>query len=164
MRRRTSRALYAALVPGVLAVAALLVGGWVLFSQVKDRHDRAAEGVAAKARFAVVRAAISERMHQSHPVEFGAVWETHDKRICGLVNAEGSFGGLAGMIGFFTDGPNLHYGLDRGDAVAFGRIWAECGADMWVEILPGSTQQGFCATRAGARHCHLTSERHIDGR
>ena len=162
MRRRTSRTLHAALVPAVLGLAAFLVGGWVLVSQVKDRHDRAGEQTAAQTRFVAVRAAITRRLRQSHPVEFGAVWETHDKRICGLVNAEGSFGGLGGMIGFFTDGPNIRYGLDGGDPASFGQTWAQCGADTWVQILPGSMEQGFCATRAGAKHCRKTSERQVD--
>jgi len=152
----------AVLVPAVLGLAVVVIGGWLIFAQVKDRHDRAAAESQAKVQFASVSARIAQRLHQDHPVEYGAVWMTHQHRICGLLNAENSFGGLAGMIGFFTDGPNIRYGLDGGDPATFGQTWAKCGADTWVQILPGSMEQGFCATRNGAKHCFTTSERQVD--
>jgi hypothetical protein len=155
MRRLTARQ-----GPGFIqgAVAAVAMVVWVAMSIIGDRMAKASATTEAKARFAALEAAMAARLRQPGPLELGAVWATHDGRICGLVNGQNSFGGKAGMIPFFTDGGAVRYTLDT-DPELFAQGWTDCVGDMWAEIVKGSTTQGFCATREGALHCRWTSER-----
>jgi hypothetical protein len=141
-----------------IGVAAALMVGWVATMLVGDRLRKERMTTEAKAHFPALQAAMAAQLRQPQPLELGAVWETHAGRICGLVNGRDSFGGKAGMIPFFTDGRAVRYSMDTDPAV-FGQGWADCLGDSWIEVLKGSTQQGFCATREGAAHCHWTSDR-----
>lgn len=142
----------------MLAVAAVLTAGWVVYATVKDRHDKVVQAATARQRFEALRPIIVAHLHQVQPIELGAVWMTHAGVICGLVNGENSFGGMLGMTPFYAKGMKVTFSPDV-DAADFGQGWVDCGRDMWIPILPGSTQEGFCATRAGARRCHWTDRK-----
>jgi len=141
--------------PAALAVAAYFGAG-----VVTDQHRRPEATVQARARFVGVRAAVTKRLAQPHPIEFGAVWATHSGRICGLVNGEGSFSGLTGMTPFYADGAAVKFALDS-NPDDFEGGWLACGQDIWVVILPGSTEEGICGTKAHAARCRQTGRSHF---
>ena len=142
----------------MLGLAAVLTAGWVVYATVKDRHDKAAETIGANQRFEALRPIITARLHQAQPIELGAVWMTHAGVICGLVNGENSFGGMLGMTPFYAHGTSVTFSPDVTSA-DFGQGWVDCGRDMWIPLLAGSTQEGFCATRLGAQRCHWTDRK-----
>ena len=92
------------------------------------------------------------RLHQSDPLEFGAVWATHSGMMCGLVNGRGSFSGLAGMTPFAVEDDRAVFALDQ-TAVSFAPYWRDCMTDQWIKVLDGSMQAGGCATRLGQARC-----------
>jgi hypothetical protein len=117
--------------------------------------DRVHHGAAKAAAFAAWRRAqpaIAARLAQPRPPEYGAVWSTHKGRICGLVNGWDSFGGLAGMTDFYVWRGKATFKPDVAPS-AFARAWGECGEDTWIELVKGSMQPGWCATRQGAKTC-----------
>ncbi len=142
----------------MLGLAAVLTASWVVYATIKDRHDKVVAAAGARQRFEALRPIMVTRLHQLQPIELGAVWMTHAGVICGLVNGENSFGGMLGMTPFYARGSQVTFGPDVTSA-EFGQGWVDCGRDMWIPILPGSTQEGFCATQAGARRCHWTDRK-----
>ena len=146
-----------------LLLLVLIVGGVGLgvYHHVTDQTAKVTATQQAKARFPAVRAAIEKRLAQPHPIELGAVWAMHSGRICGLVNGEGSFGGLTGMTPFYADGAKVTFALDS-DPDLFATQWVDCGQDMWVTVLGGSTEEGICGVKAHASRCHYTDRRQPD--
>jgi len=147
-RSRTSSRL--PLILGALAVVLAAAGGGLYVW--KAGADKAAATVKAKQQWALVRKAIVTRLNQPAPIELGAVWAMHDGRICGLVNGEGSFGGLTGMTPFYAEGRHVVFSFDQ-DPSIFGRVWLDCSGDKWIPLVAGTTTEGFCGTRAGAARC-----------
>ena len=84
-------------------------------------------------------------------LELGAVWSTRDGRICGLVNGWGSFGGLTGMVRFYTEGDTFAFSVDPPSD--FYTTWRVCQADQWQMLHKASEEPGFCATKLGRRRC-----------
>jgi hypothetical protein len=132
------------LVLGVVPVG-LGLYGW-------DRWRHAAATADAFAAWRRAQPIIAARLAQPTPPEYGAVWSTHKGRICGLVNGWGSFGGLAGMTDFYVWNGKATFKPDV-PPEAFARAWGECGEDTWIELVKGSMQPGWCATRQGAKTC-----------
>jgi hypothetical protein len=146
----------------ILLLIALAVGGG-FFVRWKLETDAKAKAVAttrARARFVTVKAAMEQRLHQPHPIQLGAVWATHTGRICGLVYGEGSFSGLTGMTPFYADGNKPTFALDT-DPDAFAPDWVACGQDIWVVVVPGSTEEGVCGVPKYASRCHYTDKRQV---
>ncbi len=119
---------------------------------LKDRYDHTAAVSREKAAWVDARKLVAARLKQEEPLEFGAVWATHTGRICGLVNGYGSFGGLSGMTLFYVNDGKATFAPDVTGA-AFAPGWSECSRDNWVEVLPGSMETGYCATRKGRARC-----------
>jgi hypothetical protein len=117
-----------------------------------DRMHHAAAKASALLAWRRAQPAIAARLAQPGPPEYGAVWSTHKGRICGLVNGWGSFGGLAGMTDFYVWMGKPTFKPDVSPE-AFARAWGECGDDTWIELVKGSMQPGWCATRQGAKTC-----------
>jgi len=117
-----------------------------------DRMHHAAAKASALAAWRRAQPVIAARLAQPSPPEYGAVWSTHKGRICGLVNGWGSFGGLAGMTDFYVWKGKPTFKPDV-PPEAFARAWGECGEDTWIELVKGSMQPGWCATRQGAKTC-----------
>ncbi|MDB5456413.1 MAG: hypothetical protein JWP92_1998 [Caulobacter sp.] len=104
-----------------------------------------------EARWIAVQARLVARLKQANPPELGAVWATRTGRICGLVNGFGSFGGLSGMVRFYTVEGAPVFGEDgRPD---FKEVWAQCDRDRWIVLHAGSDQTGFCPTKLGQARC-----------
>jgi hypothetical protein len=131
----------------LLGVAPLGLGMYVL-----DRRQHAAATASAVAAWRRAQPAIIARLRQSRPPEYGAVWSTHRGRICGLVNGWNSFGGLAGMTDFYVWKGKPTFKPDV-PPEAFAAGWGECGEDTWIDLVNGSMQPGWCATRQGAKRC-----------
>jgi hypothetical protein len=131
----------------VLGVAPVGLGMYGL-----DRMHHAAAKASAFAAWRRAQPAIAARLAQPNPPEYGAVWSTHKGLICGLVNGWGSFGGLAGMTDFYVLNGKPTFKPDV-PPEAFARAWGECGEDTWIELVKGSMQPGWCATRQGAKTC-----------
>jgi hypothetical protein len=134
----------------LLCVAPLGLGMYGL-----DRMHRDAAKASALAAWRRAQPAIVARLAQPKPPEYGAVWSTHKGRICGLVNGWGSFGGLAGMTDFYVWHGKPTFKTDVSPE-AFARAWGECAEDTWIELVRGSMQPGWCATRQGAKTCKWT--------
>jgi len=117
-----------------------------------DRFRHAQATASAIAAWRRAQPAIVARLAQPTPPEYGAVWSTHKGRICGLVNGWGSFGGLAGMTDFYVWKGKPTFKPDV-PPEAFARAWGECGEDIWIDLVKGSMQPGWCATRQGAKSC-----------
>ncbi len=117
-----------------------------------DGMQHAAAKASAVAAWRRAQPVIAARLAQPTPPEYGAVWSTHQGRICGLVNGWGSFGGLAGMTDFYVWKGKATFKPDV-PPEAFARAWGECGEDTWIELVKGSMQPGWCATRQGAKSC-----------
>ena len=100
--------------------------------------------------WATTRPHLASTLRQTN-LELGAVWSTRDGRICGLVNGWGSFGGLTGMVRFYTEGDSFKFSVDP--ASDFYTTWRACRADQWQMLHEGSEEPGFCATRLGRRRC-----------
>jgi hypothetical protein len=141
------------LIVGAAVVLLVLVGGGFLYW--KAGVDRAAATVRDRQQWAGIRQTLVTRLHQTAPIELGAVWAMHTGRICGLVNGKSSFGGLTGMTPFFTDGSRVVFGFDVG-AGKFDQPWLDCSGDSWIPLVAGTTTEGYCGTRAGAAHCYMT--------
>jgi hypothetical protein len=131
----------------LLAVAPVGLGLYGL-----DRLHHAAAKASAIAAWRRAQPAIVARLAQPTTPEYGAVWSTHKGLICGLVNGWGSFGGLSGMTDFYVWKGKPTFKPDV-PASAFARAWGECGEDTWIELVKGSMQPGWCATREGAKTC-----------
>ena len=131
----------------LLGVAPLGLGMYAL-----DRMHHGAATADAVAAWRRAQPAIIARLAQPRPPEYGAVWSTHKGRICGLVNGWGSFGGLAGMTDFYIWKGKPTFKPDV-PPEAFARGWGECGEDTWIDLVKGSMQPGWCATRQGAKSC-----------
>jgi len=115
-----------------------------------DRVRHAAAQASAVAAWRRVQPTIIARLGQPNPPEYGAVWSTHKGLICGLVNGWGSFGGLAGMTDFYVWNGKPTFKPDV-PPEGFARAWGECGEDTWIDLVKGSMQPGWCATRQGAK-------------
>lgn len=102
------------------------------------------------ANWATIRPRLASTLRQKN-LELGAVWSARDGRICGLVNGWGSFGGLTGMVRFYTDGDRFVFSADPPSD--FYMIWRACQADQWQTLHKGSEEPGFCATKLGRRRC-----------
>ena len=115
----------------------------------------AAEAAAARpaiaGRWTQVQARLVTRLHQANPPEFGAVWAMRSGEICGLVNGRGSFGGLSGMVRFYTQGGQPVFNADH--RPGFKEAWLGCDRDRWIVLRPGSDETGFCATPLGQTRC-----------
>jgi hypothetical protein len=133
-------------------VGATLVGG-VAYDNVRREQVRPQVMAAWKP----ARRAVAERLKQPEPLEFGAVWATHDGLICGVVNGWNSFGGLTGMTPFVVTGSRAIFLMDAGSGV-FSPYWRQCIADRWITVLPGSMETGYCATRRGQSRCVTVTE------
>lgn len=107
----------------------------------------------ARAEWGHVRANLKARLNQASPLDLGAVWATRTGRVCGLVNGRGSFGGLTGMVRFYSVDrvPVFHRDVDH---EAFQYAWFECARDRWVRLREGSEEPGFCGTELGQRRCY----------
>ena len=151
-RRKTAQSRTPLIIGATVLVLALVGAG--LFHW-KTTADRAAATIRAQQQWAGIRQTIVSRLHQTAPIELGAVWAMHTGRICGLVNGKGSFGGLTGMTPFFTDGPRVLFSFDLGSA-KFDQPWLECSGDSWIPLVSGTTKEGYCGTKAGAAHCFMT--------
>jgi hypothetical protein len=86
----------------------------------------------ARAAWNLLRANLTTRLHQVRPLDLGAVWSTRTGQICGLVNGRGSFGGLTGMVRFYSvqHTPVFH------------------------QLHAGTEETGFCGTELGKRRCY----------
>jgi len=134
-----------------VSAAAVLVAGLGV-SAVYDKIHREAARPHVMQSWNPARRAVADRLKQSDPLEFGAVWATHSGLICGVVNGWGSFGGLTGMTPFVAQGNRATFALDVGP-LAFAPYWRQCMTDQWITILDGSMQTGFCATKRGQSRC-----------
>lgn len=149
-------------VPIVLILVVVAAAGLTVQHHFTDQAAKVEAQKAARVRFPIIRAAIVKRLNQPHPIELGAVWAMHSGRICGLVNGEGSFGGLTGMTPFYADGTRVTFALDS-DPDLFAGPWVDCSQDMWVVVVGGSTEEGICGVKAHADRCHDTDRRQPDG-
>ncbi len=137
---------------GALVVVVLGLIPVGLAAYLHDHAGRAAAHARAERVWVQVQPAMVARLNQGMPLEYGAVWATHSGLVCGLVNGWGSFGGLSGMTPFYvwkgkpTFAPDTH-----GDDFAPG--WRQCVIDPWIEVVKGSMETGWCATRQGAKTC-----------
>lgn len=102
------------------------------------------------ANWATARPNLASTLRQKN-LELGAVWSTRDGRICGLVNGWGSFGGLTGMVRFYTEGDGFAFSIDPPSD--FYTVWRVCQADQWQMLNSGSDAPGYCATKLGRRRC-----------
>ena len=114
----------------------------------------------ARVEWGHVRANLKARLNQTNPLDLGAVWATRTGQVCGLVNGRGSFGGLSGMVRFYSvdRAPVFHQDVDH---LQFQEAWFQCQRDRWVELHEGSEEPGFCGTELGKRRCY--SVRIFDG-
>jgi hypothetical protein len=151
-RRKSTQTRVPWAIGGVVLVVALAGAGGLYW---KAGVDKAAATVRAQQQWAGIRQTIVTRLHQSNPIELGAVWAMHTGRICGLVNGKSSFGGLTGMTPFFTQGAQVFFSFDLGSA-KFDQPWLECSGDSWIPLVAGTHTEGYCGTRAGAAHCYMT--------
>lgn len=151
--RRKTRSSRAPWVIAGVVLALVIAGAGVLHWKAGVERDAAAQR--DRQQWTSIRQTIVARLHQSGPIELGAVWAMHTGRICGLVNGKGSFGGLTGMTPFFTDGPRVVFSFDLGSA-KFDQPWLECSGDDWIPLVAGATTEGYCGTKAGAPHCFMT--------
>ena len=96
----------------------------------------------ARAEWGHVRANLKARLKQTNPLDLGAVWATRTGQICGLVNGRGSFGGLTGMVRFYSVDriPVFHRDVDH---LEFQHAWFECARDRWVRLREGSGGAGW---------------------
>lgn len=142
------------LVRGILALTGLSAAVALLFGGVwaKDQFDRHQAAVRVQANWTGAQALVAARLKQPGAIEYGGVWATHDGVVCGMVNGKGSFGGLVGMTPFYVRGGRAVFALDS-TPKDFASAWAACVADDWYELVQGSRQSGFCATKAGASRC-----------
>ena len=108
-RRRTIADRIGLLFVGALGVIGAVFGG----GEVYDRLRREAVRPQMLHSWAHAQQVLVRRLHQSDPLEFGAVWATHAGMICGLVNGRHSFSGLAGMTPFAVDGEHTVFALDQ---------------------------------------------------
>lgn len=134
---------------GLIVVA---LGGGVAAIKVTDKLRKDAARPAAVAEWRKVKQRLAERMRDQGRLDVGAVWATKQKRICGLVDGRGSFGGLSGMVPFFTDGAAIRYSLDT-PREQFQGVWAECMGDAWLMLEEGSFATGICATKHPFKQC-----------
>jgi hypothetical protein len=140
-------------IAGLVSIIALILVGAVLVGGVAwDNIRREQVRPQVMAMWKPARRAVADRLKQPEPLEFGAVWATHDRMICGVVNGWGSFGGLTGMTPFVVAGSHAVFLLDVG-AQDFAPYWRQCIADKWITILEDSMETGFCATRRGQSRC-----------
>jgi hypothetical protein len=148
-----------------LLILSIIVGGlgYGAYHFITDRAAKVVTAQHAKAKLPVIRAAIEKRLAQPHPIELGAVWAMHSGRICGLVNGEGSFGGLTGMTPFYADGAKVTFALDS-DPDLFAGQWVDCNQDIWATVVGGSIEEGICGVKAHASQCHYTNRRQLDGK
>lgn len=102
------------------------------------------------ANWETAKSDLASRLHQQN-LELGAVWSSRDGRICGLVNGWGSFGGLTGMVRFYTEGDKFVFSVNPPSD--FYTTWRACQADQWQKLHEGSLEPGYCATRLGRRRC-----------
>ena len=138
---------------GTVAIVALVLVGAVLVGGLAyDNIRREQVQPQVIAMWKPARRAVAARLKQPEPLEFGAVWATHDRLICGVVNGWHSFSGLTGMTPFVVAGGRAIFLLDVG-AEDFAPYWRQCIADRWITVLPGSMETGFCATRRGQSRC-----------
>ena len=150
-RRRTIADRIGLLFVGALVVIGAVFGG----GEVYDRLRREAVRPQMLHSWAHAQQVLVRRLHQSEPLEFGAVWATHSGMICGLVNGRHSFSGLAGMTPFAVDGEHTVFALDQ-TALDFAPYWRDCMTDQWIKLVDGSMQAGGCATRLGQQRCVIT--------
>lgn len=141
---------------GFVVALVLVTGiiGVIIFGfQAKDSHDRDQARPMAMAQWRAVKAKVGARVvNGQYPLELGAVWMTHSHRICGLVNGGSAFGGLTGMMPFYQDGDRVRFKIET-DQQTFADGWRDCNDDMWLELVPGSYETGFCATKRGQTRC-----------
>lgn len=107
----------------------------------------------ARAEWSHVRAKLEARLNQTNPLDLGAVWSTRTGQVCGLVNGRGSFGGLSGMVRFYSVDrvPVFHQDVDH---LEFQNAWFQCNRDRWVRLHDGVEETGFCGTELGKRRCY----------
>ncbi len=134
------------LLVAIMLVLPVLYGGSVLW----DRMQRSQARPGVMADWPAARALVAARLKQSEAPEFGKVWATHHGTICGIVNGQGSFGGLTGMTPFYVSGGRVVFAIEA-DPMLFAAGWRDCNRDDWIEVVPGSKETGYCATRRGAR-------------
>ncbi len=106
----------------------------------------------AEYEWRLVHANLKTRLHQTLPLELGAVWATRTGQICGLVNGRGSFGGLTSMTRFYTEDrrPVFH---QESDHLTFQHAWFQCQRDTYVMLHAGTFEPGFCGSALGRRRC-----------
>jgi hypothetical protein len=138
---------------GRLFVGAIVLGGAALGGgQLYDQLRRERARPAIEEHWKAARQAVADRLKQTEPLEFGAVWATHSGLVCGVVNGRGSFGGLTGMTPFAVDGNHAVFALDV-SPLQFAPYWRACITDQWITILEGSMEASWCATRRGQERC-----------
>ena len=152
------------IISGLFVVGILAgLGFWVVDLTRVERQNAAlppptdaqlaAAKPAARANWNLVRANLTARLHQAKPLDLGAVWSTRTGQICGLVNGRGSFGGLTGMVRFYSvqHTPVFHQDVEH---LQFQQAWFQCRRDRWVELHAGAEETGFCGTDLGKRRCY----------
>jgi hypothetical protein len=140
---RAGRAKLRLLAISIALIAVVMVVS-VTALKLKAKADVDAARPAAMAQWRIVKARLAARLHDQANLELGA--------ICGLVNGRSSFGGLTGMVPFFTDGQTIRYALDTPQS-QFGDGWSQCMGDTWLQLNPGSYATGICATKHPFKSC-----------
>lgn len=156
------------LIPRIMSVVVVvgIVGGmavWIV-DLVKFERENAvfapaspeelqAESPRARANWGLVRSHLETRLNQTRPLDLGAVWATRSGQICGLVNGRGSFGGLTGMVRFYTvsQTPVFHHDVEH---LQFQHAWFQCQRDRRIALHHGADEPGFCGTELGKRRCY----------
>jgi hypothetical protein len=133
---------------GAIGLLVLGLGGGAVYDQVRMEMVRPQ----TIQNWPRAKAVLQQRLRQGEPLEFGAVWATHSRMYCGLVNGRHSFSGLAGMTPFVVEGDKATFALDQ-TALAFAPYWRDCMTDKWITVLDGSMEAGGCATKLGQSKC-----------
>jgi hypothetical protein len=162
--RPTRMPLVPRIISGIVVIGILGgMGFWILDLARFERENAvlrpptdaelAAARPRARATWSMVRANLVTRLDQTNPLDLGAVWSTRTGQICGLVNGRGSFGGLTGMVRFYSaqHTPVFHQDVEH---LQFQHAWFQCRRDRWVELHAGAEEPGFCGTEMGKRRCY----------
>jgi hypothetical protein len=162
--RPTRTPLIPRIISGLFVVGILAGLGFWVVDLTKFERDNAALPAPTNAQLAaakapahatwnLVRANLATRLHQTNSLDLGAVWSTRRGQICGLVNGRGSFGGLTGMVRFYSvqHTPVFHQDVEH---LQFQQAWFQCQRDRWVQLHAGAEEPGFCGTELGKRRCY----------
>ncbi|WP_158918449.1 hypothetical protein [Caulobacter sp. S45] len=138
----------------VVFVGAVPIG---LGAVIYDHATRAAARTRAERIWTQMQPVMVAHLKQGRPLEYGAVWATHSGLVCGLINGWGSFGGLSGMTPFYVWKAGKPVFAPEVSVTDFAPGWRDCATDAWIELVKGSMETGWCATRQGAKTCKMMS-------